>query len=257
MFAALFGNENIVRTLIFLFVNGKCYGAQLHRALQSPLTPIQKALLRLEKGGVVTSYYEGKTRVYRFNPGFSLLAELEQLLKKMYTLLSAEEKKVYYHKEEAAIASKSSLRALQEFWSRLSTVTEVSFHAQSRQKQGWNGRGKGTVKVTREGNQIIFQDEGSGRGIDQKETNYRTAYRWTFDRIAGVIALEHVRRGLDHPVFLFHLAPTSKYTLASVDSHLCEADTYFGQVQFDPESLKLKWRVIGPNKNEEIFCSYV
>ena len=52
--------------------------------------------MRLEKGGLITSYYEGKTRLYQFNPAYPLMSELEQLLKKAYTLLPAHEKKDYY-----------------------------------------------------------------------------------------------------------------------------------------------------------------
>src|SRR5688572_16024855 len=96
MLEELFGNKNIEKILIFLFVNGKCYGTQLHRCLQTALTPIQKALNRLEKGGIISSYYEGKTRLYRFNPTYPFIHELEQLLKKAFTLLPANTKKSYY-----------------------------------------------------------------------------------------------------------------------------------------------------------------
>ena len=65
-----------------------------------PLTPHQKALLRLEKGGVIISFCEGKTRLYRFNPAFPLFHELELLLKKAYHLLPAQEKKGYYVAKE-------------------------------------------------------------------------------------------------------------------------------------------------------------
>ncbi|MDN3506651.1 MAG: DUF6314 family protein [Simkaniaceae bacterium] len=262
MLTALFGNQNIERILLFLFVNGKCYGAQLHRMLRAPLTPIQKALSRLEKGGLVTSYYEGKTRVYRFNPGFSPLSELQALLKKTYTLLPPEEKKLYYLTQETQTLPQnttlSKLGILQEFWSRLGRVKQVSFFAQSKQKHGWSRRGTGEVLVEKqEPSSLIFQESGLWKNTEGQETKYSNAIRWTLDRVAGVIALEHLRRGVDHPVFLFHLAPSSKQSLASVDSHLCEEDTYFGQVHFDPQGLRLNWRVIGPNKNEEINCYYV
>ena len=89
-----------------------------------------------------------------------------------------------------------------------------------------------------------------------KKFEFSNVFRWTLDRSAGVISLEHLRRGADHPVFLFHLAPSSKHSLSSVDSHLCEGDAYFGQVHFDRYSLRLNWRVIGPKKNEEIDYYY-
>ena len=93
MLNGLCGNKSVQKILIFLFVNGKCYGAQLQRLFKTPLTPIQKALLRLEKGGIIMSYFEGKTRLHQFNPAYPLLGELEQLLKKTYTLLPPPRKK--------------------------------------------------------------------------------------------------------------------------------------------------------------------
>ena len=54
MLEVLCGNKNVQRILVFLFVNGKCYGTQLHRSLGTPLTPLQKALNRLEKDGLIT-----------------------------------------------------------------------------------------------------------------------------------------------------------------------------------------------------------
>lgn len=256
MYEALFGNRTVEKILIFLFVNGRCYGTQLHRALHTPLTPIQKALLRLEKGGLITSYFEGKTRLYQFNPAFPLLSELELLLKKAYTLLPAHEKKEYYIiKEEPSVANK--LQVLLAFWERLSSVSQLTFNAKSKGESGWNGKGGGEVAIIKEGgNRLVFNEKGCWQGKQGGDVNFRNVFRWTLDRSAGVIALEHLRRGSDHPVFLFHLAPSGKHSLSSVDSHLCEGDVYFGQIQFDRYSLCLNWRVIGPKKNEEIVYYY-
>lgn len=51
MLAALFGNQTIEKVLLFLLVNERSYATQIHAALGTPLTPVQHALLRLEKGG--------------------------------------------------------------------------------------------------------------------------------------------------------------------------------------------------------------
>lgn len=90
----------------------------------------------------------------------------------------------------------------------------------------------------------------------KESTGFSNVFRWTLDRKAGVISLEHLRRGLDRPVFLFHLAPSGIQSLSSVDSHLCGDDTYFGQIHFDLYAFRLNWRVIGPKKNEEIDYFY-
>ena len=256
MLYGLCGNKNVQRILIFLFVNGRAYGAELQRAFKVSLTPLQKALERLERGGLLMSHYEGKTRLYRFNPAYPLLAELEQLVKKAYTLLSAEEKKAYYVEAPRQDAH-NKFQTLLAFWDKLSAIGQVTFMANSQDPQGWKGRGKGEVKVTRpSGNVLYFHEKGSWHNSEGKEVGFTNAFRWTLDRTACLISLEHLRRGPDHPVFLFHLAPSGHYSLASVDSHLCEGDTYFGQIHFNAHALHLNWRVIGPKKNEEINYYY-
>lgn len=261
MLEVLCGNKNVQKILIFLFVNGKCYGTQLHRSLKTPLTPLQKALNRLEKGGLIMSYYEGKTRLYQFNPAYPLLSELEQLLKKAYTLLPAPQKKEYYLIKEVLTTStqENKRQVLLAFWEKLMGVTQLTFHAKTKSKEerGWNGKGQGEVTVTKEGmNILIFHEKGSWQGKQGAEVNFSNVFRWTLDRNSGVISLEHLRRGPEHPVFLFYLAPSGKHSLSSIDSHLCEGDTYFGQIHFDRYSLRLNWRVIGPKKNEELDFYY-
>lgn len=255
MLEVLVGNKNVQRILIFLFVNGKCYGTQVQRALKTSLTPIQKALSRLESGNLIHSYLEGKTRVYHFNPAYPLLKELEELLKKAYTLLPAHEKKSYYVvREDLSSPSANKSKVLLAFWEKLGCVTQLTFHAKSNSKDagGWNGKGKGTVLATKNDNVLIFNEKGVWNG----DVEFSNIFRWTLDRDAQMISLEHLRHGADRPVFLFHLTPLGKHSLSSVDSHLCGGDTYFGQIHFDHYTLRLNWRVIGSKKNEELDYYY-
>jgi len=263
MLEALCGNKNIQKILLFLFVNSRCYGTQLHRVLKTSLTPLQKALNRLEKGELITSYFEGKTRIYQFNPAYPLLNELEQLLKKAYTLLPAHEKREYYVvKEDLTILPENGENKTQlvlKFWDKLSDVSRLLFNAatKSKDESGWNGKGKGEVFVLKEGSDIlIFNEKGTWQNNRGPEVSFSNAFRWTLDRKAGVISLEHLRRGPDRPVFLFHLAPSGKHSLASIDSHLCGEDTYFGSIHIDRYGLRLNWRVIGLKKNEELNYYY-
>lgn len=263
MIEALCGNKSIQKTLLFLFVNGKCYGTQLQKSLKTPLTPIQKALSKLEKGGIVMSYYEGKTRIYQFDPSYPLLTELEQLLKKAYTLLPAYEKKDYFvSKDDSPMLNENyggKIKILLELWKKLGSVKQLVFDAKTKSKDesGWNGKGKGEVILTREGdNMLIFHEKGIWKNRQDQEFSFSNIFRWTLDRIKGVISLEHLRRGIDRPVFLFYLAPSGKHSFSSVDSHLCDGDTYFGQISVDKSTLRLNWRVIGPKKNEEIVYHY-
>lgn len=264
MLEVLCGNKNVQRILIFLFVNGKCYGTQLHRTLKTPLTPIQKALNRLEKGNLILSYYEGKTRVYQFNPAYPLLKDLEQLLKTAYTLLPAHEKKNYYVvKEDLTTQSNKENKAqiLLAFWEKLLTVKQLTFHAKTKSKEegGWIGKGQGEViSIKSNARTLVFNEKGTWQNKEGADVSFSNVFRWTLDLNAKIISLEHLRHGPEHPVFLFHLTPSGKHSLSSVDSHLCEGDTYFGQIHFDSYNLRLNWRVIGPKKNEELdyFYSY-
>ncbi len=259
MLEVLCGNKNVQRILIYLFVNGKCYGTQLHRLLGTSLTPIQKALNRLERGGLILSYHEGKTKLYQFNPAYPLLNELEHLLKKAYTLLPAHKKKEFIKEDPKMVQQENKMAILLSFWEKLRGVTQLTFHAKTKAKEekGWNGKGQGEVNMLKEGvNTLIFNEKGSWQPKQGGEVSFSNIFRWTLDKNAGVISLEHLRRGPEQPVFLFHLAPASKYTLSSVDSHFCEGDVYFGQIHLDRHSLRLNWRVIGPKKNEEIDYYY-
>ena len=259
MLDVLCGSKNVKKILLFLFVNGKCYGTQLHRLLKTPLTPVQKALLRLEKGGVIHSDYEGKTRIYKFNPAFPLLAELESLLKKAYTLLPPQEKKSFSFVKQGSKDDKNSSLTL-SMWERLKQIKLLSFHAhtKSHNEGGWNGRGKGEVIVKGEGNEVlVFHEKGSWQGKQGQDIDFSNVFRWTLDDKAGTISLEHLRRGVNNPVFLFHLAPSGPHTMTSVDSHLCGGDTYFGQIHCDQHALRLNWRVIGHKKNEELDYYYM
>lgn len=263
MLQAICGNKSIQKILLFLFVNSKCYGTQMHVQLKTPLTPLQKALQRLEKEGLLISSYEGKTRIYRFNPAFPLLPELEPLLRKAYTLLPAEEKKAYYVAKEEHSPDlqrrKSKFQTVQAAWEKLLIVKRLTFHATtiSQEERGWNGKGMGEISVSRESDHVlIFNEKGTWRDTQDNEMSFSNVFRWTLDRHTALISLEHLRYGANSPVFLFHLAPSGSHSLSSVDSHLCSGDSYFGQIHFDQHSLRFYWRIIGPKKNEEINYYY-
>ena len=255
MLEALFGNKNVEKVLLFLFVNSKCYGAQLQRILRTPLTSLQNALGRLEEGRIIISYSEGKTKLYQLNPSYPMVSELEQLLKKAYTLLSPQEKKLYSLVQMETLEKRVQEPLLFGLWDRLKTVAQMTLHAKSRSKEitGWNGKGKGDVLVTKESETVLIFHE---RGSWDQNMSFSNTFRWTLDRGAGMISLEHLRLGPSSPVFLFHLAPTGTNLLASVDSHLCEEDAYLAQVLWDRHAIRLSWRVIGPKKNEEMEYYY-
>lgn len=96
MLEHLFGNAVIEKILFFLLTNETCYPSQLRDVFHTPLYSFQKALGRLEKGGIIVSHKEGKTLIYQFNPRYPFLRELEAFLKKSYEFFPEDIRKKYY-----------------------------------------------------------------------------------------------------------------------------------------------------------------
>lgn len=96
MLESIFGNVVIEKVLFFLLMNQKCYPSQVKDVFQGQLYSFQRALGRLEKGGVVVSHKEGKTLIYQFNPRYPFLKELLTFLQKAYTFLPEELREKYY-----------------------------------------------------------------------------------------------------------------------------------------------------------------
>ena len=218
MLKSLFGCKSVERILFYLLVNEKCYAHQLHRMLHIPLTPIQKALARLEEGKIINSTYEGKTRIYQFNSDYPLLNELEMLLKKAFQQLPPHEKKCYYYQGNASGDRKQQHELLDSIWNHLKNATNVTLVAKSRSKQmeRWNRKGNGKVSVKQDGQTIVFNEQGSWRGEQEYAHNYTNSFRWHWNTFEGILSLEHLRFGENNPVFLFHLVPTKVNLLESL-----------------------------------------
>jgi hypothetical protein len=186
MLEGLCGNKNVQKALLFLFVNSKCYGAQLQRILRTPLTSLQNALSRLEEGRIIVSYSEGKTKLYQLNPSYPLLPELEQLLKKAYTLLPPQDKKLFSLVQQETLEKRVQEPLLLSFWDRLKTVKQMSLHAKphSKNETGWNGKGKGDVIVAKENETtLVFHERGSWQIHQDQNMTFNNTFRWTLDRI--------------------------------------------------------------------------
>ena len=87
MLEYLFGNKNIEKILIYLSLHGKAHATELARAFKTALDPMQKTLQKLETGGLVVSFLEGKTRVFQWNLRYPFLQEIQALAKKTYDFL--------------------------------------------------------------------------------------------------------------------------------------------------------------------------
>jgi len=96
MLESLFGNPVIEKVLFYLVINQKCYPSQLKETFQMPLYSFQRALGRLERGGVIIGHREGKTLIYQFNPRYPFLTDLKAFLEKTYSFLPDDIREKYY-----------------------------------------------------------------------------------------------------------------------------------------------------------------
>lgn len=260
MIKGVFGNQNIERILLFLLVNEKCYGTQLQTLLKAPLTPIQNALMRLEKEGVLKSHYEGKIRFFCFNDLHPLKKELEQLLKKAYALLPSDEKRKYtfVRKEGQALTEREHRQELQAFWGRLAQVKKLSVSAKVKQEEESSIQmGKAEVQVIASSPSVfLFKERGYWLADHFPGTEFSNAFRWTLDVSKILISVEHLRYGSERPVHLLQLTPSFQGCLESIDPHLCIEDHYMGNIAWSAKEICFHWRVIGPKKNDELIYRY-
>ena len=87
MLEYLFANKNVEKILMYLSLHGKANATELSRTFESSLDPIQKTLKKLEEGGLLASFLEGKTRVFQWNPRYPFLKEIQNLAEKAYAFL--------------------------------------------------------------------------------------------------------------------------------------------------------------------------
>jgi predicted transcriptional regulator len=96
MLEYLFANKNVEKVLMYLCLHGKANATELSRSFHSALDPIQKTLRKLEEGGLLASFLEGRTRVFQWNPRYPFLEEIKALAQKAYSFLPPDMKEARY-----------------------------------------------------------------------------------------------------------------------------------------------------------------
>lgn len=253
MLSDLLGSKSAERILLFLLVNEFGSASDMQKAYAIALSPLQNILRKFEQIGLLQYEAEKNTKLYRFNCAYPLLSELKALLKRAFIHLPANEKRALFSTKtgwktslkDHYVHQKRVALCLEAFWQRAQQIKKVSIQTQS------GGQAFGEVHVAQENERsLLFAEQGHWLHLTKKPIDFTNHVRWSIDRAAGLIALEHLRYGADRPVFLFHLAPTGPNTLQSIDSHLCLEDCYFGRIEFTKQHIRLLWRILGPRKNE-------
>lgn len=78
-----FGSRTRTRLLLVLSLLEQSYARELSRVLEIPVSVIQKALLSLERDGLVAVRSVGRTRVVTLNPRYFARRELLALLNRL------------------------------------------------------------------------------------------------------------------------------------------------------------------------------
>ena len=75
-------SKNSERVLIYILNRQEGYAREIAKFFGADPDSIQKQLTKFESGGVFTSKLAGKTKLYRFNPRYPFVKELQALLEK-------------------------------------------------------------------------------------------------------------------------------------------------------------------------------
>jgi len=100
MLEALFGNKTLEKILFYLTAYKQGYSLAMAKNFKIAVYAVQLQLKRLEKGGIIVSFFLGKTRIYEFNPRYPFIKELMSLIQKAMAYLPKSEIKKYYKKKK-------------------------------------------------------------------------------------------------------------------------------------------------------------
>ncbi len=147
------------------------------------------------------------------------------------------------------------MASLPRLWSILQSVQSLHFESRSEAATGWNGIGTGTVTTTMpDADTIIFNEAGTWQSPGRPAIQFGNVYRWS--NINGLLRLEHLRFGPDHPVYLFDMAPNDSGEWREAAPHQCREDCYTAALKIEGNRLHLAWSIVGPRKRETINYTY-
>lgn len=78
-----FGSQTRTRVLLALSLLEQTYARELARVLEVSISVVQKAILGLERDGLVAARKVGRTRLITLNPGYFARRELAALLNRL------------------------------------------------------------------------------------------------------------------------------------------------------------------------------
>jgi len=86
MVEAIVGSTSAERVLAFITAREQGYAAEIAKAFDTDLSPVQKQLERMERDGLLINQKVGRTRIYSYNPRYPFVAEVRALMDKALSL---------------------------------------------------------------------------------------------------------------------------------------------------------------------------
>lgn len=96
MIESLVGNQTAERVLLYIVNYGEGHTSGIAQTFDIPKSQVRKQLIRLENGGVLIGRNVGNLRMFQINPRCPYRKELEALIEKVLSLVSAADKEKYY-----------------------------------------------------------------------------------------------------------------------------------------------------------------
>lgn len=142
-------------------------------------------------------------------------------------------------------------------WRLLQSVRSVTLTVRDGGEGAYQAQGTGSVAIEMVGaSKMVVRERGRWTDPRGAGTHYTDTLRWTLDHEAGMLRLEHLRRGPEAPVTVLELVADGVGGLIPLGPHLCGQDRYEGSLRLLDGEAEISWRVTGPSKNLEIRRRY-
>lgn len=136
------------------------------------------------------------------------------------------------------------------------SIKNFTFQFEANSQKGWKGQGFGHVDIHQDNDSIITYERGKWKNTHHKEFLFTNAYRWTLNPSESSMTLEHIRFGIEQPVYLFDFYPVEVNEWETRQAHQCQLDSYTAKLTIEATYLKIEWQITGAHKNEKMIYWY-
>lgn len=98
MLEGLLGSKSAELIFFYLYIYEEGYARGIAETFEKAVNPIKNQLIKFEKAGILVSMNVGRTNVFKWNPRYPFLKELQLLIKKAYEYVPETQKEKFYRK---------------------------------------------------------------------------------------------------------------------------------------------------------------